>query len=74
MGNEIFRHCKLLQVFLLALLFVDQHLPVGRANGRVVEPEIGGTRDRLGRRVLLVEAAIPCRGFIVGSGLTNIKI
>jgi hypothetical protein len=55
-------------VFALLLLKADD-LMVGKANGMVVEldltSEVGGTRDGLGRRLLLVDATIPSRGLVV---------
>lgn len=66
-------------VFVLLLFKAeDDDLLVGKANGTVVEldlkSEIGGTRDGRGRRLLLVDAAIPSRGLIVSSeALTYIK-
>lgn len=49
----------------------DVDLLAGKANGMVVEldltSDIGGTRDGRGRRLLLVDAAIPSRGLIVCS-------
>ena len=62
--------------FALLLLKADD-LPVGKANGTVVEldltSEIGGTRDGRGRRLLLEDATI-LRGLVVCSeALTYIK-
>ena len=60
------------------LLLETDDLMAGKANGPVVEldltSEIGGARDGRGRRLLLVDAAIPSRGLIVCSeALTYIK-
>ena len=62
---------------MLLLNVDDDELLAGKANGTVVEVdltwEIGGTRDGRGRRLLLVDAAIPSRGLVVGSALTYTK-
>ena len=53
------------------LLLETDDLMAGKANGPVVEldltSEIGGARDGRGRRLLLVDAAIPSRGLVVCS-------
>ena len=58
-------------MLLLLLKADDDDLLAGKANGTVVEldliSEIGGTRDGRGRRLLLVDDAIPSRGLVVCS-------